>query len=335
MPGQPGMPPGMQMQPGGQPMPTGQERGAIVAVADTRTNSVLVVASKENMARVEDLVENLDNDEATALSTKIVKMKFANAVDVANTISSVLSEAASARSSRSGQGGASFMQRVFGFGGGGGGQQQTASSSDPFAKVVADARTNSLIITAIAERMTRIDEMIAALDVEVPLETTTFVIPLKNAQAADLETILGRAFGTGSTSGSSSQFGGIMFNPFGTQQRTQRSNIQRRQSTSGSGRTTGRAAPISNGGAGRAAPDEVRGTLTAQGFIPDEMVGDDGLSDQTRQFVFGQQGMGGFGGRQGAASRRRCTVAASRATSSTCFSSATTSTLPRTRRATA
>ncbi len=288
MPGQPGMPPGMQ--PGGQPMPTGQERGAIVSVADTRTNSVVVVASKENMARVEELVRNLDDDQATALETRIVKMKYANAVDVANTISSVLSEAASARSSRGGQGGASFMQRVFGFGGN---QQQTATSSDPFAKVVADARTNSLIITATSERMSRIDEMVAALDVEVPLETTTFVIPLKNAQASDLETILGRAFGTSMGGGTSSQFGGIMFNPFGTQQRNTRQNIQRRQSTTG--RTTGRAAPIGSGT--RAAPEDIHGTLTPNGFIPDEVVDAEDDAAQTRQFVFGQQGQ--FGGRQG------------------------------------
>ncbi|NLI01339.1 MAG: hypothetical protein GX446_17820, partial [Chthonomonadales bacterium] len=291
-PGQPGMPgmPGMPGQPGGQPLPTGMERGAIVAVADTRTNSVLVVASKENMQRVEELVRNLDDDEATALETKIVKMKYANAVDVANTISSVLSEAASARSTRGGQGGASFMQRVFGFQGG---QQQSASSSDPFAKVVADARTNSLIITATKERMSRIDEMIAALDVEVPLETTTFVIPLKNAQASDLETILGRAFGTSTGMGGSTQMGGMFFNPFGTQQRNQRTNIQRRQNTTG--RTQGRAAPIGSGT--RAAPEDIRGTLTPNGFIPDDVQDDsDELSGQTRQFVFGQQG--GFGRQQ-------------------------------------
>ncbi len=289
MPGQPGMPPGMQ--PGGQPLPTGQERGAIVSVADTRTNSVVVVASKENMARVEELVRNLDDDQATALETKIVKMKYANAIDVANTISSVLSEAASARSSRGGQGGASFMQRVFGFGGS---QGQTATSSDPFAKVVADARTNSLIITATKERMERIDEMVAALDVEVPLETTTFVIPLKNAQASDLETILGRAFGTAGGGGMSSQFGGIMFNPFGMQQRNTRTNIQRRQTNTGRTNTR-RAAPIGSGT--RAAPEDIHGTLTPNGFIPDDGAVDEYVGPESRQFVFGQQGQ--FGGRQG------------------------------------
>ncbi len=302
MPGQPGMPPGMPGMPG-QPqpnMPTGQERGAVVAVADTRTNSVLVVASKENMQRVEDLINNLDDESAGALETKIVKMKYANAVDVANTISQVLTEAATARSTSGRTGGASFFQRVFGMGGGQ--QQQTQSSGDPFAKVVADARTNSLIITATAERMARIDEMIAALDVDVPVETTTFVIPLKNAQASDLAVILGDAFGTGTGSRSSGTSYGVMFNPFGTTQRSnQRQNIQRRQSTTG--RTTGRAAPINAPGTSRAYPDEVHGTLTPEGFVPDAEQDDD-LSGQTRQFVFGQGGQMGFGGgRQGTATQ--------------------------------
>ncbi len=285
-PGQPGMPPGMPGQPGGQPMPTGQERTAIVAVADTRTNSVLVVSSKENMARVEQLINSLDDQEATALVTRIVKMKYANAVDVADTISSVLSEAASARTSRQSSG-ASFMQRIFG---GGGNTGRGQSSSDPFAKVVADARTNSLIITATAERSARIDEMIAALDVDVPLETTTFVIPLKNAQAADLEVILGRAFGTGMTGSSSSQFGGGMFNPFGVQNRSnQRQNIQRRQTNNGRTPTGG---GMRSGG--RAAPETIPGSLTPQGFVPDvEALVEQEAAEQTRQFFFDQ------GGRQG------------------------------------
>lgn len=296
MPGQPGMPPGMQ--PGMQQpnMPTGQERGAIVAVPDTRTNSVLVVASRENMARVEQLVNELDDENAGAMETKIVKLRYANAVDVANLISSVLTEAAASRSSRATQGGgASFFQRVFGTGG----QQQTQSSGDPFAKVVADPRTNSLIITATQERMERIEKMIAELDVEVPVETTTFVIPLKNAQASDLEVILGRAFGTGTTTGQQGSFGGMMFNPFGTTQRTnQRQTIQRRQSQQ---RSLGRSAPINDPGPSQSALDGIPGTLTPMGFIPDVVMPEEELPGQTRQFGFGQGGMQGFqaAGRQG------------------------------------
>src|SRR5438477_10985861 len=83
--------------------------------------------------------------------------------------------------------GASFQQRAFGgggqnFGGGGGQQPGSVQSTDPFAKVVANQRTNSLIITATKERLARIEELIKELDVEVKTETTTFVVPLRNAQ---------------------------------------------------------------------------------------------------------------------------------------------------------
>ncbi len=291
-PNQPGMPPGMVMGPNGQPMPagTGQERGAIVTVADVRTNSVIVAASEENTKRVEQFITELDGTESAALKTRIVKMKAADAAEVADTINTVLSGASGASATR---GGASFAQRVFGgFGGfgGGGGQPGSVQSSDPFAKVVADQRTNSIIITATDERMKKIDELIEVLDVQVPQETTTFVMPLKNAQAPEMAAILGQAFGTssGNFGGFNQGFGG--FNIFGQQARTnqRRTSTQRRQ--------TGRSAPIDGAGASRAG---VRGTLTATGFVPDpdaadEQEGTD--APDSRQFIFGGP-FGGFGGR--------------------------------------
>jgi general secretion pathway protein D len=303
-PAQPGMQPGMQPQPGqpGQPgMPGGQERGAVVTAADTRTNSVIVVASDDNMKRVEEIIKQLDDPDAIALKTKIVKMKYADAVDVADTINAVLSGSMPTRISG---GGATFQQRVFGgfggpFGGFGGGQQPGATqSTDPFAKVAANARTNSLIVTATDERMKKIDDLIAQLDVEVPVETTTFVVPLRNAQASDLAYILGQAFGTGGGNQGYNPFGGIFFNPFGgNQNRNQRQPIQRRQGGSTGGRAALPGMPTRAVGAPESsnAPmlsgDGVYGVLTPGGFVPDPSQPEDPVS---RQVFFG----GGFGQRQ-------------------------------------
>src|SRR5438445_6123004 len=159
------------------------------------TYVVYVVESKDIMDRVADLIQKLDNPLAAALETKMVKMRFADAAMVADTINSVLSGSTPPRTNNQN---ASFQQRVFGggrfggfgrgVGGGFGGQQSQAGrvvSTDPFGKVVAYPPTNSLIITATAEKMARIDDLIGQLDVQVPVETTTYVIPLKNAQAQD------------------------------------------------------------------------------------------------------------------------------------------------------
>ncbi|MCC6728867.1 MAG: hypothetical protein IT208_05960 [Chthonomonadales bacterium] len=297
-PGQPGQPPPPQPQPAGRggrrgaATPPGQERGAIVAIADTRTNSVLVAASRQNMERVEEIIKDLDDPEATALSTEIIKMKFADAAEVSDIVNTILSDRVgpSSQDNRA----ASFRQRVFGGGGRnrfGGGDQQAGgvTSEDPFGKVVADPRTNSLIATATAERMLQIKELITQLDVQVPVETTTFVVPLRNAQANDVAYILGQAFGTG-TSNQNPFGGGFSFNPFGVQQRnTQRQRVQRRQGTSSSNRAAprGRAAPVGPIGSAAGAADAVHGTLTPAGFVPD--AGQDGDSERTRQFFFGGQ----------------------------------------------
>jgi len=300
-PGQPGFVP--QPQPGqpGQQQPAVQERSAIVAVADTRTNSVFVVASEDNMTRVREIIKQLDDPVNTALNTKIIKMKYADAVEVADTINSVLSSGSTTPGrARGGGQGASFQQRVFGgggfggfggFGGGFGGGQpqgQTVQSTDPFAKVVANQRTNSLIATATEEKMKVIEALVAELDVPVPVESTTFVVPLKNAQAEDLAYTLGQAFGTGQGTGFGG-FGGFGgFNPFGfggNQGAQRRQPIQRRQGQQNQRRSPGRSADLSDAGI---PPGGVTGTLTPTGFVPDGLQSAD--DDPTRQFFFGGGG---------------------------------------------
>ena len=100
-----------------------------------------------------------------------------------------------ARPGGSSSGGANFQQRAFGgffnpFFGGGQQQQENVQSTDPFGKVTADPRLNNVIITASSERMVTIDRLIDQLDKDVPFEPTTFVFPLKNAQADDMTCVV-------------------------------------------------------------------------------------------------------------------------------------------------
>jgi len=305
--GQPGQPqpvpqPGQPGQPGAVPE---QNRGAILATPDTRTNSVIVVASEDNIRKVADLIQRLDDPAASALDTKIVKMQYADALDIADTINSILSN--STVPSTGNNRAASFQSRVFGgagFGGFGGGGQQAGgvTSTDPFAKVVGNARTNSLIVTATKEKMEKIDELIRELDVPVAIESTTFVIPLKNAQAQDIATILGQAFGTSNTGGG---FGGgvNIFGGFGGN-----NNNQRRSGIQGAGsinRRTG-SGTGTTGGFGRSVqmspsssiddPAGVPGTLTPDGqFVPAAAALQQAAQSRAAQFFPGGGGFGGFG----------------------------------------
>ena len=312
--GQGGQPQQQQIpgQQGGGP-PTAS-RPSVVAVADTRTNSVIIVASPDNQDQIAaTIINRLDGAEG-ALETKIRKIRYADANTVANLVSNVLSNARAGASTNQG-GGSSFSSRVFGgfdpTGGNGG--QQSAASSDPFGKVVADQRTNSLLITASPDRMIRIDELIDQLDVDVPVETTTFVIPLKNAQAADVAAALNQAFGTGSNGlGNGNVFingGGGANNRNGSNSSNNRQPINRRQgSTPASpfgrsatrppgppnapdGGLQGDSAYLGQGG-GSAIPQGVAGVMTQNGFVPTQT---DATEEPTRQFG---GFFGGFGGQR-------------------------------------
>ncbi len=310
--------PGQQFQPPqpGQPQPGGPSRPAVVAVADVRTNSVIVVASSDTQDRIAtDIISRLDDDDTNTLATKIVKIKYADAVQVANLVSNVLtnSHAGSTASGQSGQ--SSFQQRTFGgfdFGGGQQ-QQQTASSADPFGKVVADPRTNSILITASTDRMKMIENLIDQLDKDVPVEPTTFVFPLKNAQADDVAYALGQAFGTGNSNGGNNSYYNFGGGGNGNSN-SKRQPIQRRLSATSNPNPFGRSAsrrglppgppnaPGTDGsnavpGSDTAAPEGVAGIMTQDGFVPAEDVnGTDssGNKKPTRQFgrYYGGYGYG-------------------------------------------
>lgn len=309
---QPGMPP--QMQPG-QPGAQAAGRPAVVAVADARTNSVLVVASPDNQEQIaRNIINRLDGDDTNTIDTKVRKIKFGNAVEIANLVNTALSNMR-AGAGVSGSANPSFQSRIFGGfdfgGGGGGGSQQSVSSSDPFGKVAADPRTNTVLISATPEKMRTIEDLIDQLDVDVPVETTTFVIPLKNAQAQDVAAALAQALGTGQQGGGGG-FGGIFFNPFGgggNQQRSgpgQRRRVNRSFSTGNNQNSGFRSVPpgppnapdgtnglggYNGANGGSAMPDGIPGVMTSDGFVPYED-GNAENKERTRQFGFGGFGFG-------------------------------------------
>lgn len=328
-PVQPGFNP-QQAQQGG----SGASRPAVVAVADPNTNSVIVVASPDNQEHIaHDIIGRLDGDDSNRLDTITRKINFSDAQTVADLVNSVLSN------QRPGQGSSvspSFQSRTFGGGGGGfaalfggGGGNSATSSTDPFGKIVADPRTNTLLITANKDRMVKIMDLIDKLDVEVPVESTTFVFNLKNAQAQDVSYALGQAFGTGTNTNS-----GFNNNNNGNRTGTTSNGLQGLSSNSGSrrqgastgtfGRGTRNSVPpgpppapsqsnfaddpnaTSNGGS--AYPQGVSGVMTDQGFVPTEATSDpNSLSPRTRQIFggFGGFGGGGFGGGGGGGGRQQ------------------------------
>ncbi|MCH8913499.1 MAG: hypothetical protein IIA33_08040, partial [Planctomycetes bacterium] len=123
------------------------EKEKVTAVAESGTQSVIVTASERNLARVEAIIEQVDV--GTGGQQQVVeqyKLIAAQAVDVSNILRQYL--AASRPRNRRGK--------------------------TP-ASVVADANTNSLIISGSEKEVASLKELIAKLDVEPEEEAGRFV----------------------------------------------------------------------------------------------------------------------------------------------------------------
>ena len=153
---------------------------------DDYSNQVIVSAPPRFQSQVSDLVKAIDKPTDTPTQTKVYHLDYASATEAATVVQSVLNS-----NVPRGKGGATSAQTS-----GPGGffnalRGQTAGSGT----VTSDPRTNNLVVTATPENIVIVDAVIKNLDLNVPVESTTFVFPLNNAKADDVASLLQNAFG--------------------------------------------------------------------------------------------------------------------------------------------
>jgi len=213
--------------PGGEDTDTGSQpagesealqiRSNVKIVADEDTNSLLVSASQANIDLIGDLIEQLDTEITNLPETRVFTLEHADAVAVADELNDVFESSTSRTSNQS-----------FGFGRGGfrGPQQQNRSTQPtnqggilglPEINVVADERTNSVIVTTTSQQMGSVSQLVALLDKDVSeYEETTRVFELENAEADNLSQVLNELFETATferqrgRASSTSSRGGVM-----------------------------------------------------------------------------------------------------------------------------
>jgi general secretion pathway protein D len=186
----------------------------VVASADELSNSLIVSAPESQMPIIEDLVKQVDVPVEDVTEVKVFRLKHASADETATLIKSLFPDTSTQGSGNRGGrtgGGSSF------FGGfrppGGGTTSAAAGSSERALKqnrvvAVADARTMSVIVTASPTLMEQITGMIAQLDGDASKQQKVFVIPVENADPAQMQQILQTLFPTqNGRSATSSQSG--------------------------------------------------------------------------------------------------------------------------------
>ncbi len=170
-------------------------------IADERTNSLIVLASKRAIDRVRDIIKKLDQplDTAESGSIHVHYLKYANATELASTLSAVTSGAKAAATQSKGAKGASGTQAV-------------VAQLEGGINIGADETTNALIITASAkDYKTLVDELISKLDIprrQVFLEAVVMELEVFRRNQA------GASGYAGAGSSSLLGFGSFGFNDF-------------------------------------------------------------------------------------------------------------------------
>ena len=178
-------------------------RGAatqVVAVADERSNSLVVSAPEDTMESIARLVKEIDVNVADVTELRVFHLVNADPIEMSEIFSQLFPDDTKT--------GADQNQNPFGglrfnrggpFGGPQNAQTAQTAGSDRAKKkgrvvAVPDQRTASIIVTAASEMMPQIAEMVSQLDANPAKKQKVFVYSLENADVQQVEQILRDVF---------------------------------------------------------------------------------------------------------------------------------------------
>lgn len=191
-----------------------QASSTVTAIAEERTNSVVVSAPGDFMEAIAGLIAEVDVSTEVLTEVKVFMLKYANATELAEVITNVFGKQST---TTAGQSAVPTRQRFFGPGGmmgmlGAGGAQggrggtsaaNTLSSRQETASTVlavADTRTNAVVVSAVSDTMKQIEQVVAELDKDPAKTKRVYTFSLQNANPEEVSTILKEMFGSGTSS---------------------------------------------------------------------------------------------------------------------------------------
>lgn len=149
----------------------------VAIVGDTRSGSLVIAASDDDLTQIKELVATFDTPaSAQDLQFKVIPLKNARVTDVASTISSVVDELR--------------WETRFG--------NQSPNQLQTQVHVEGNERTNSIVIVGKGDEVATVERVIATLDVP-DADRATMVIKSVKVKAADmraLQSVLSKAFVT-------------------------------------------------------------------------------------------------------------------------------------------
>jgi general secretion pathway protein D len=175
--------------------------------ANESANTLILVATRTDIKRMLKIVSALDNSMASASSIKVRPLRFADAKDTATLITQLFTQQ---NSTQPGQGGPNLGGGGGGPGGGframmaqmaNAGNRGGRSSQAAHVVAVADDRSNSVVISAPADLLATIEDMLDKIDQQVSDTTELRVFRLANADPSEMADQLAQLFPDETNSG--------------------------------------------------------------------------------------------------------------------------------------
>jgi general secretion pathway protein D len=204
------------------PANTTEIAATALAVADVRTNSLVVMARPRDMKTITDLVNKLDRDSSAAvIMQRQFRLQYAVAQDLATFLSLSIQSVLNPPTQQTQQGQGQAGGQVAGGGATQGPQElrdskavvieflSTDGNADRIVRsgllsdvrVIADPRTNTLMVTAPETSMALLAELIRVLDVQSNSVSDFKVFTLDNADAVTAVTTLTELFSAANQAG--------------------------------------------------------------------------------------------------------------------------------------
>jgi len=156
----------------------------VAAVADTRSNALVVSAPADQIDEIAELVHKMDVNVDDLTELRVFRLRYADPQETADQLTSLFPDPTAQQNSRNQQ----FGFRGF-FGGPGGGDnnrnrnntsQDSRSAKQSRVTAVPDPRTGSVIVSAAQQMMGQIADIIQELDSDPSKKKKVYVIKVEN-----------------------------------------------------------------------------------------------------------------------------------------------------------
>jgi general secretion pathway protein D len=178
--------------------------------ANESSNAILLTDTETNIHRMTEIIHALDTSVSSISAIRVFPLRYADAKDFASVLTQLFSPETSGTNGQNQGGPGAFFGRFGGGGGGrggggGGGGGEAAAPESEARKAasrvvaVADAQSNSVVVSAPEEYMDTIADIVSRLDTSTTDVTETRIFRLDHADSMELSTILNSLYGDSTT----------------------------------------------------------------------------------------------------------------------------------------